>query len=182
MECPDTPWGEVLDHRIKRKKVANPSHAALFFLEFLKSNGIVKGRMADIGCGEGRNAVLFAGKGYEVHAIDHSDAVLKDLDLHGIKAHCYSVTDYWLFENDYFDMAMDILCYSGQKDKGLYISELRRVLKGGGYILLSVPADYTEEKIKKEFSGFDIITSKKSEDILFGKKISVLNVILKLKS
>lgn len=183
MECPDTPWAGAQDHRIKKKQLPSPSHAVIFFLDFLRSKGIVRGKLVDIGCGNGRNAVYLAENGYEVHAVDRSDEVLQDLDLHGVMPHCHSVTDYWLFEDGFFDLAIDILCYSEQDDplhRTTYLSELKRVLKPGGYLLLSVPADYTKEKIEKEFPGFRIISCEQSEDTMRGKDIRMLNVILEL--
>lgn len=182
MESPDTPWARTHDGRMKRRPVPGPSRAAVFFMEFLKSEGIVRGKLVDIGCGNGRNAIYFAEKGFEVHAVDRSDEVLKDLDLHGVMPHCHSVTDYWLFEDGFFDLAMDVLCYSEQDAPGYrerYLSELRRVLKPGSYVLLSVPKGYTEARVKKEFSGFELLSSEESEDIVFGKKLNVLNLILR---
>jgi len=183
MECPDTPWAGTQDHRIKKKQLPSPSHAALFFLEFLKSKGIVRGRLIDIGCGNGRNAVYFAEKGFEVHAVDRSDEVLKDLDLHGVMPHCHSVTDYWLFEDGFFNLAMDVLCYSSQDEpdyRERYMAELKRVLKPGAYLLLSVPAGYTKEKVEEEFPGFRVVSCEQSEDTMRGTSIRTLNLILEL--
>ena len=80
-ESPDSPWAKSHDDRIKKPVAAEPSRAALFLYTFLKVRGIAGGRMVDIGCGNGRNAIFFAREGYEVHAVDKSDEVLKDLDL-----------------------------------------------------------------------------------------------------
>ncbi|MEW6748598.1 MAG: class I SAM-dependent methyltransferase [Candidatus Micrarchaeota archaeon] len=181
MESPDTPWARSIDGRVKKKAVPSPSRAAVFFLGFLRLRGISQGRLVDIGCGNGRNAVYFAENGFEVHAVDRSDEVLKDLDLHGVMPHCHSVADYWLFEDGFFDLAMDVLCYSEQDAPGYrerYVAELKRVLKPGSYVLLSVPKGYTEARVKKEFSGFAVMSSEESEDRVFGKKLKVLNIIL----
>lgn len=182
MESPDTPWARTHDGRMKRMLVPAPSRAAVFFMEFLRSEGIARGKLVDIGCGNGRNAIYFAEKGFEVHAVDRSDEVLKDIDLHGVMPHCHSVTDYWLFEDGFFDLAMDVLCYSEQDAPGhreRYMAELKRVLKPGSYVLLSVPEAYTKERVENEFAGFAVMSSEESEDRVFGKKLKVLNIILR---
>jgi len=184
MESPDVPWAKRDDARVRKRMDQKPSRAAVFFLEFLKTAGVNGGRLVDLGCGVGRNAVLFVENGFEVHAVDRSDEVLKDIDLHGVMPHCHSVTDYWLFEDGFFDLAIDIFCFSEHADsegKGFYISELSRVLKPGGYILLSIPAGFAMEKIEADFVGFEIVASETSEDTIYGKKEKALNLILKKK-
>lgn len=181
-ESPDVPWAKNQDHRIKKPFSESPSRAAVFFFEFLKSKGISGGRMVDLGCGNGRNAIYFARNGFEVHAVDKSDEMLKDIDLHGVMPHCHSVTEYWLFEDSFFDFAMDIFCYSEQPEEDkreFYRGELKRVLKSGGYYLLSVPSSSgARERIEKEFGPFRILASEESEDKLAGKKVRTLNLIL----
>lgn len=181
-ESPDVPWAKSSDSRIKKPFTTPPSRAAVFFLEFLRSKGIAGGRLVDLGCGNGRNAVFFADNGFEVHAVDKSDEMLKDMDLHGVMPHCHSVTEYWLFEDGSFDLAMDIFCYSEQSEdekKKFYRDELKRVLKGGGYYLLSVPASYTRTRIIQEFSGFIIVAEEEAADTLFRKPLKTLNFVMK---
>jgi SAM-dependent methyltransferase len=183
MESPDVPWAKRDDGRIRKRPVEPPSVAAAFFLDFLKSRGIVRGRMVDIGCGTGRNAVFFAEMGFEVHAVDRSEDVLKDIDLHGVMPHCHSVTDGWLFEDGFFDLAMDIFCFSEQDrngHRGLYFSELQRVLKPGAYLLLCVPASMgPKERIGAEFPGFGLAESVEYDDRIHGKAVKALGVILR---
>jgi SAM-dependent methyltransferase len=184
MESPDVPWARRDDGRVRKRIGQKPSRAAVFFLEFLKSAGIKGGRLIDLGCGVGRNAVLFVEMGFEVHAVDRSDDVLRDIDLHGVMPHCHSVTDSWLFEDDFFDFAIDIFCFSehaNSEGKGFYASELARVLKAGGYVLLSVPEGFAKEKIDADFAGFEIVASEVSEDMIYGKKEKALNLILRKK-
>lgn len=184
MESPDVPWAKRDDARVRRPVDAQPSRAAVFFLSFLKSNGVGSGRLIDLGCGAGRNAVFFAEAGFEVHAVDRSDDVLKDMDLHGVMPHCHSVTDCWLFEDDFFDIALDIFCFSEQKEPGpkaFYTSELMRVLKRGGYFMLSMPAGYGKENAALEFPGFEILASEEAEDVLYGKSVKTINLVMRKK-
>lgn len=184
MESPDVPWARSHDDRIKRKKEIRPSSAGVLFLEFLRSQDRTSGRLVDLGCGTGQTAILFAESGYEVHAVDKSEEVLKDLDLHGVMPHCHSVTEYWLFEDSFFDFAMDIFCYCLQEEeekKSFYRSELKRVLKSDGLYLLAIPIHYSISKISSEFSDFEIILKKELEDIVDGKPLQVLAIIMKQK-
>ena len=54
---------------------------------------LVKGRVLDIGCGAGRNALYLEERGYEVTAIDNSPLAIKVCRLKGLKdARCMSIT------------------------------------------------------------------------------------------
>jgi ubiquinone/menaquinone biosynthesis C-methylase UbiE len=183
-ESPDVPWAKNHDHRIRKPFSDPPSPAAVFFLEFLKSVGISGGRMIDLGCGNGRNAIFFAKEGFEVHAVDRSEDVLKDMDLHGVMPHCHSVTEIWLFEDGFFDFAMDIFCYECQIDperKKFYRSELSRVLKENGTCILSLHGSTSLEDLEREFSGFEILKTEKNIDKIDGKNVEALNVIMRKK-
>jgi len=183
MESPDVPWAKNEDGRIRKRPDGKPSQAAVFFFEFLKTKGVTHGRMVDIGCGSGRNAIFFAENGYEVHAVDRSDDVLKDMDLHGVMPHCHSVTDSWLFEDGFFDLAMDIFCFSEQNNsnhRSLYLSELRRVLKRGAYLLLCVPAGMgIKSNVIADFGGFELAESMEYEERVHGKAVKALGLIFR---
>ncbi len=184
MESPDTPWAKRHDERLKKRFEEPPSRGAVFFLEFLKGKGIGGGRLVDIGCGNGRNAIFFANEGFEVHAVDKSDEVLKDMDLHGVMPHCHSITDYWFFEDGFFDIAMDCFCYSEQADAGrksFYRDQLSRVLKDGGYYLLCVE-ESSGQALSGEFAGFATLSSLSFEDTVNGKKKKALAIIMQKKS
>lgn len=178
MENPDTPWLRNYESRSPKPFITPPSPAAAFFLKFLKSKGVRSGKLADIGCGSGRDSVFFARNGFEVHAIDRDGPAMKDLDLHGVRVHCHSATDAWLFEDAFFDFAIDVLCYGQEKDaegKKFYRGELKRTLGPGAYYLLCVPA--AGRRMAEEFAGFTTVASEESDD--GGSR--VLSVILQAK-
>ena len=189
MESTDTPWAKSHDIRIKKKFDVPPSPAALFFHDFLKSRKIKRGRLVDLGCGNGRNAIYFASNGFEVHGVDIAGESIIDLDLHAVTPHCHSVTEYWLFEDDFFDQAIDILCYSEQPSGGdkrtSYRNELKRTLKQSGFYLLSILSsgnpNNSKKPIEKEFFEFEIVKFEKGKDNLRGMSIDTLNLIMKKK-
>ncbi len=165
-ESPDVIWAKPDDDEGKPGEFKHrPSPAAIFFFEFLKSKGIKSGSLLDIGCGNGRDSVFFSKNGFEVHALDiHS---VEGLERYGVKAHCASAMEFWLFENHSFKLIMDVLCYCEEPDpdkRAFYRSELSRVLNTGGFFLISVPASY--RKVAEEFVGFEIVASSEDADTL----------------
>jgi SAM-dependent methyltransferase len=184
-ESPDVPWERSQDGRgMPRKYEIPPSPAAVFFNSFLSSQGQKKGSILDVGCGKGRDSVFFAGNGFDVSAVDKSESVVEDLDLYGVQLFCHNAMEYWLFNDSEFDNVMDVLCYAEEKDesrRATYRDELSRVLRPGGHFLISVPAAFGKEKIEKEFSasGFSVVASEESEDMLADGPVKTVNLILK---
>ncbi len=167
-ESPDVIWARSDDSEGKpREFTRKPSSAAMFFFEFLSSNGIKSGSLLDIGCGNGRDSVFFSKKGFDVHALDISSVI--GLERYGVKAHCASAMEFWLFETHSFEYVIDVLCYCEEPDpdkRAFYRSELSRVLDPEGFFLISVPKSYKKERIAEEFRGFEIIASSEKLDTL----------------
>ncbi|MDE1861020.1 MAG: class I SAM-dependent methyltransferase [Candidatus Micrarchaeota archaeon] len=126
-----------------------PSDSVVYFLEFLKSEGLTKGRALDIGSGKGRNSIFMARKGFEVDSIDFVPEMTKELESRSrelglsdtIHAHCSDVSRPWRLETGHFDIAIDTFCYSHQvkkSEKDTYIKELARVMKPRGFYLLTL--------------------------------------------
>ncbi|MBI5047234.1 class I SAM-dependent methyltransferase [Candidatus Micrarchaeota archaeon] len=171
MESPDIPWAKRHDDRPAPKEFSEPpDQAAVFFHEFLKLKNLTSGKLADVGCGNGRNAIYFAKEGYEVHAIDHNSSLVKDLDMYGVNAYSFSLFDYWFFEDGFFDFIIDSGCHSNEivlTKKEIYVSEVKRVLKKGGFYLLastSYPIEI-EKGFENDFieSGFEIVEKTKTK-------------------
>jgi SAM-dependent methyltransferase len=182
-ESPDIPWARHDDDHGKPGEFKEkPSPAAVFFKGFISSKGIRHGTVLDVGCGNGRDSVYFSQSGFEVHALDICSGPMEGLERYGVRVHCASATEFWLFENGSFDLVMDVMCYSGEPDperKKFYRGELLRVMKDGGYFMLSVP-DAFKKSAKKEFtaSGFSIAASNEAQDDDGGKAIRTANLIL----
>ncbi|NYZ73644.1 class I SAM-dependent methyltransferase [Candidatus Micrarchaeota archaeon] len=137
-------------------------------------------------CGDGSDAAHLAHGGFAVHVMDISSAHFTSVERYGVRTHCASATEFWLFENGSFDSVMDVLCYRGEPDpdkRAFYRSELKRVLKRGGYYLISLQsAPGAREAAAREFAGFEIVASGESEGRLHGTMaIRVLNLIMKRK-
>jgi len=184
VESPDVPWAKNHDeHGLPPEFAHRPAKAAEFFHSFLKSKRLTSGVLADLGCGNGRNAVHFAKNGFEVHAIDRSESALATLARHGVSVYSQDLMECWLFNDCSFDFAMDVFCYSQEKDEGrraTYRSELARSLRAGGYFLLTVPARiFPKSGIEKEFSEFSILACDECVEEIAGGKVDSLMLIMK---
>jgi len=184
VESPDVPWARNHDERgVPPRFDALPSRAAMFFHSFLGSSNIRSGSIADLGCGNGRNAVYFAQSGFEVHAIDCSEDAVDGLDRYGVYPYCQDLAECWLFGDSAFDLAMDVFCYSQEPDKDrrlAYRRELMRTLKPEGYFLLAVPAMlFPKTAIEKEFAEFLIVASDETVESIAGGRVKTLNFVMK---
>ena len=127
-----------------------PSGSAKWYYRILKKNRKIKGKLLDLGCGKGRNAIFFAEKGFEVYGIDFVKEALEEMEKKAgkknleIKAFCRKVEEKMPFPNNFFDAAIDIFCYphiESKKKQEKYRKELQRVLKETGTCLLSLASD-----------------------------------------
>ncbi len=139
----------------------HPAKEAAKFLSLLDK----KASILDVGCGPGRDARIFANKGYEVIGVDLSknmiaaarkrvkNAKFKVMDIVNLK-----------FKDNFFDgvWANAILMHLPKKDVTKAISEIRRVIKNKGIFYLSVKEGKGEvllpddryEGVKKFWSFF----------------------------
>ena len=104
-------------------------------------------RICDVSCGDGRNIPLLKQCGFEVYATEISkeivDKVSRNLADNGVSAEVrVGKNDRLPFEDGYFDyvLSWNACYYMGQnRDFGLHVQELARILKSGGTLVLSIP-------------------------------------------
>ncbi len=127
-----------------------PSEAVKYFVDFIRKLGVGGGTAVDIGCGTGRNSLYLARCGFDVYSIDMVPEMVDKLrrkseeqKLSGrLHPMCASVTDRWQLGDGIVDMAVDTFCYTHQmtgRDKDFYREELGRVMRRGGFYLLTLP-------------------------------------------
>ncbi len=105
---------------------------------YLDSRSIV----LDIGCGNGRN-IIYLSKEFAVSGIgyDISDEAIKKARNNSlkfpIKYEARNISGNFPIENESVDLVLDMMAshYLKEAERDIYLSEINRVLKPGGYIL-----------------------------------------------
>lgn len=144
----------------------SPSSAVINFLNFCQKNRINLGsKVLDIGCGNGRNSLYLAQKGFKITAIDFVSKALELLKQKAKEQNVLSKINILKIDfsknlplkSNSFDWAIDIVSTTSLDKNELQIfeKELRRVLKPGGLFLTYVHSkedEYLKNKINK--NGF----------------------------
>jgi len=118
------------------------------------------GRALDVGCGTGRAAVALARAGFSVDALDIDPKVVAIAEVVserlGVRV-SYRVADLAAQRKDYPDDTYDVVvCMEVLEHVPAWqqmVSELRRVLKPGGLLFLSVPHDPRQFSVLDEYAG-----------------------------
>ena len=94
-----------------------------------------KGKLLDIGCGQGRDAIALARLGFEVTGIDYSKVGIEQLNeiakkeklpLKGIVGDLYAYSAY----SDFDFVLLDSMFHFGKKEKEKEIELLHRIIEG----------------------------------------------------
>jgi ubiquinone/menaquinone biosynthesis C-methylase UbiE len=99
-------------------------------------------RVLDVGCGEGRFAVELLGAGAQVVGIDVAEEPLRRARArhHELDLRLVSDAGPWELEDSSFDAIWAGEVLEHVADTSAWLSEVRRVLRSGGSLLLSTPA------------------------------------------
>lgn len=97
------------------------------------------GRMLDVGCSSGIFSKPFIKKGWEVHGIDIAKNKVEMANKHGLIARTADLTKKLPYINDFFDMIFAGEVIEHLVDTDFFLTEMNRVLKKGGKIILTTP-------------------------------------------
>jgi len=117
-----------------------------------------KGKLIDIGCGQGRDAIVLARLGYKVTGIDNSklgieqmnnQAKLENLDLTGFVDDIYEFDKYHDFDIVLLDSMFHFQKNDKKKETGL-ITKIANNIKKGGVICVCIQDTGSKAKTLKE--------------------------------
>ncbi len=117
-----------------------PEHFALR-LRFLLADVPPGTRVLDLGCGEGLFAAALARAGAEVLAVDVAEEPLRRARARnpGLRTRLIEGEGDWEIEDASFDVVWAGEVIEHVADTSRWLSELRRVLRSGGRLLLTTP-------------------------------------------
>ena len=106
-------------------------------VEYWAQNIPAGGRVLDIGCGVGHNAVWLLSRGFKVTACDQSQVAVQRTRREGLKAHWCGAENLFFADDAEFDAALmwGVFSYLFPSDIVKSLAEIARVLKPSGLFL-----------------------------------------------
>lgn len=139
---------EYQDPKLVTKK-AEPQNDTLRFFKYLKKEAHLELsdlKILDLGSGTGRNANYLAALGNMVVGLEIADTAIhlarqraKALHIeHNIQYIKKNIGSLYPFADQYFDLVLDVTSSNSlnEAERGIYLSEVQRTLKKGGYFLV----------------------------------------------
>ena len=151
-------WGQIYSEESDLFGV-EPSAPAQKAVEMFKKENLA--HILELGCGQGRDTLYFAQRGFSVHALDYAESGIRsitgkarELGLSArVTAIRHDVCVPLPFEDNYFDACYSHMLYCMALTTAELVSlsdEVRRVLKPSGYQI------YTVRHIRDPHYGIDI--------------------------
>ncbi len=159
-------WENEYRNPVFLTKDEKPQSDTVKFFRFLKKNKIDLNNktLMDIGSGTGRNGNFFAEKGVIVTGIELSKTAVsianersRNFNLNA-KYILGSIGETFPFENDKFDIALDVMSSNSlsEQEREIFVKELLRVLKKDAFVYIkahSKDGDKNAKELLKKFPG-----------------------------
>ncbi|HYC86407.1 MAG TPA: class I SAM-dependent methyltransferase [Chryseosolibacter sp.] len=118
----------------------NPIHQRLF-KAYIAAQHYIHGDVLEVGCGEGRGIPLLLAKARAFTAVDKIQSAIDELQRRYPSGRFRSMNIPPLsgLGNDAFDVVVSFQVIEHIREDGLFLKEIRRVLKPGGTALLTTP-------------------------------------------
>ena len=106
-------------------------------------------KVLDLGCGDGVLAYFVAEKGYEAFGVDPSELAIQFANQRASKLVNFSVGNAYdlKFEDGFFDYCISSDVIEHVNDPVQLMTELKRVTRSGGKVILSTPIKLTEKPL-----------------------------------
>lgn len=138
--------------------------------------------LLDAGCGPGTYAITLAQKGYDVYGFDINKSKIvqaknlsKQLNLKTTFAvkNIYNLSTY---KTNFFDIVICSDVLEHLKDDNKAVKEMLRIIKPGGKLIITVPADTpTNLAFKKQFMHERLYTKEELEALLTKNNLLIIN-------
>ncbi|SFO93701.1 class I SAM-dependent methyltransferase [Hydrogenimonas thermophila] len=146
-------WEQIGIHPIKRNSFVIARYKNMLRLAKSECGNLNKKKVLDIGCGDGVLSYFFAKEGAIVFGIDYSDIAIefakektKSFHIDFRQGSAYELP----FEDNSFDIVISSDVIEHLEDVPKYLSEINRVVKNNGIVVISTPIKYTEYPLDKE--------------------------------
>lgn len=196
-------WEREYNNPVFVTKKSEPQADTLRFLKFLKKEEkyrVEEKNVLDLGCGTGRNSNYLADMGNIVTGIEISKTAIsigkeraKEIGVN-VNYILGDIGTPYPLENESVDVVFDVTSSNSlnEQGRGIYLNEVHRVLKNGGYFFVRALAKDGNKNVKnllktspgKEYDTYIIkdiglterVFSKEDFITMYGKYFKILNL------